>query len=109
LAQPVDEAHACRLLPADAATGKDHVDGLALADEAGQADGAAVAERDAPAATKDAEDGITGGHAQVTPKCQFQAACDRVALDSGDHRLRQPTARRAARPRPARAGGADRG
>ena len=57
---------------------------MALADEAGQADGAAVAERDAPAATKDAEDGITGGHAQVTPKRQVQAACDRVALDSGD-------------------------
>ena len=66
-----------------------------MADQPGEADRAAVHQRDAPAAAVDAEHGVLGGDPQVAPERQLEAAGDRVALDGGDHRLAQQHAGRA--------------
>ena len=51
-----------------------------------------VAERDPEPAAEDTEDGVVGGHPQVAPQGELEAAGDGVALDGGDHGLgqRQP-------------------
>ena len=60
---------------------------MAVADEAGQPDRAAVAQGHAPAPAVDAEDGVGGRHPQVAPDGQLQPAGHGVALDGGDDRL----------------------
>ena len=67
LGQPVGQSHAQSLVTAHASTGKDQVEGVAVADQPGQAHGAAVHERDAPAPAVDPEDGVLGRHAQIAP------------------------------------------
>ena len=63
------------------------------ADEAGQPDGAAVDQRDAPAPAEHAEHRVAGGDAQVAPERELEPAGDRVALDRRDHRLVEQHAR----------------
>ena len=69
-----------------------------MADQAGEADRAAVHQRDAPAPAVDAEHRVLGGDAQVAPDRQLEPAGDRVALDRGDHRLAEQHPRRPDRP-----------
>ena len=105
---PVDQAHGQRLFGAHLPAGEDEVEGPALADQPGEPDRAAVDEGHAEAAAEDAEGGVGGGHPQVAPDGQLQAAGHGVALDGGDHRLGQLQAgrphRARARPRPPGAG-----
>src|SRR3546814_20617222 len=65
--EAVDQAHGPGLLALHATTGEDEVEGVAVADEAGQPAGAAVDQGNAPAAAVDAEGGVGGGDPQVTP------------------------------------------
>src|SRR5262245_14312038 len=53
LHQPVGEAHALRLVARHAASGEDEVEGVAVAEQAGEANGPAVDEGDAPAPAED--------------------------------------------------------
>ena len=76
-------------------TGQDQVHGAAVADEAGEADRAEVAQRDAEAAAEDPEDGVLGGHPQVAPEGELDAAGHGVALDGGDDRFGKREAGRA--------------
>ena len=80
----VGEAHPQRFVPAHAPPGQDEVEGVAVAEQPGQSDGAAVHERDPPSPAVDAEHGVDRGHAQVAPGGQLQAARHGVALDRGD-------------------------
>ena len=75
--------------PGDGPSGEDEVHGPPVPDDAGQADGAEVAQRDAEAAAEDAEDRILGGDAQVAPQGELDAAGHGVALDGGDDGLAQ--------------------
>ncbi len=95
--QAVGEPHPQRLLAAHAAAGEDQVEGVAVAEQAGEADRAAVHQRNAPAAAVDAEHRVLGRHPQVTPRGELEAAGDGVALDGGDHRLGEQHARGADR------------
>src|SRR4029453_12297720 len=54
--EAVGQPHAERLLAGDAAPRQDQVEGVAVAEEADQADRPAVHERDSPAPAEDAED-----------------------------------------------------
>ena len=65
-----------------------------MPDEARQADGAAVDERDAPAAAEHAEHGVARGDAEIAPQRELETAGDRVPFDRGDHRLREQHPRR---------------
>ena len=67
------------------------------ANEPGKAHRAAVDQRHAPAPAEHAEHRIRRGDAQIAPERELESAGDRVALDRGDHRLRQQHARRAQR------------
>ena len=96
--QPVGEAHHACLLAAHAAAGEDHVERVAVADQARQADRAAVDQRHTPAPAVDAEHGILGGDPQIAHHGQLEPACDGVSLDGGDHRLAEHHSRRAHRP-----------
>jgi hypothetical protein len=58
-----------------------------VTDEPRQPDGAAVHERDAEAATEDAEDGALRGDAQVAPQGELETAGHGVTLDGCDDRL----------------------
>src|SRR3546814_18545091 len=72
--EAVDQAHGPGLLALHATAGEDEVEGVAVADEAGQPDGAAVDQGHAPAAAVDAEGGGGGGDPQVAPDRQPQTA-----------------------------------
>ena len=85
--QAVGQAHAQGFLAAYAAAGEDHVHGVALADQAWQAHGAAIHQRHAPASAVDAEHRRAGRHAQIAPQGEFQAAGHRVALHCRYHGL----------------------
>src|SRR5580693_8423266 len=89
---PVDEAQGERLGGHDSAARQDHVHGAAVADEAGQAHGAEVEQRDPEAPAEHAEDRVLGSDAEVAPEGELDAACHRIALDRRDHGLgeRQP-------------------
>ena len=89
LGQPVGEPHAQRFVAADAAAGEDEIERVRVADQAGQADRAAVDERHAPAPAEHAEHRVARGDPQVAPDRELEPAGDRVALDRGDHRLRR--------------------
>ena len=62
---------------------------MALADEPGEPDRPPVDERDAEAAAVHAEDRVGGGHPEVAPQRQLEAARHGVALDRGDDGLGQ--------------------
>ena len=94
VSRPIDSAS----LRVDHAAGEDHVERAAEADDAGQALGAAVDQRHAPAALRVAERGALGGDAQVAPQRQLQAAREAEAGDRGDRRLGRRQAREAHRP-----------
>ena len=79
-----------RLLGVDSASSEDHVHRPAGPDEPRQAHGAAVDQRNAPAAAEDAEDGGLVRHPQVAPQRQLEAAGHRVPRYRRDDRLRQP-------------------
>ena len=68
---------------------------MAVADQAGQADRSAVHQGNSPAAAVDTEDRVLGRHSQVTPGGDLETSGDGMALDCGDHRLREQHARRA--------------
>ena len=84
-----------RLVGAHGAPGQKHVHGAALAHDARQADRGAVAHRHAPAAREDAEARRLVDDADVAVKRHAEAAGAGMALDGGDHRLRQRRAQRA--------------
>jgi hypothetical protein len=86
-----------RLVGPDGTTGEDQVERRALADDPGQAHGAAVDQRHTPAAAEHTEHRGLGRHPQVAPQRELQPARDRVTLDRGDDRLRQLHARRSER------------
>ena len=94
LARPMRSASS----PLDAAAGEDEVERVAVADQARQANGAAVDERHAPAPAEHAEHRVARRDPQVAPERELEAARHRVALDRGDHRLGEQHARRAHRP-----------
>ena len=80
--------------PLDAAAGEDQIEGVAVADQAREAERAAVDERHAPAPAVDAEDRVLRRHAQVAPQRELETARDGVPLDGGDHGLAEQQARR---------------
>ena len=88
----VDEADPVGLLGLDRAAGEDQLQRPAHADHAGQALGAAVDQRHAPAALEEAEGRLRGGDPQVAPERQLDPAGQAPAVDRGDRRLggRQP-------------------
>jgi len=110
----VGEPDRGRLGRVDRAPGEDHFHRPAGADQPGQAHGAAVDQRDAPATAEHAEHGGLVGDPQVAPQRQFQAARHRVPRYRGDDRLGQPEPADphrgvAVRGHPVAALGADRG
>ena len=66
-----------------------------MTDEAGEADRTEVAQGDAEAAAEDPEYGVLGGHPQVAPEGELDAAGHGVALDGGDDGLGEGEAGRA--------------
>jgi len=52
-----------------------------------EAYGSPVDQRDAPAATEDAQDSVFFHHSEVAPEGEFQASCHGMSRDGGDHRL----------------------
>ena len=86
-AQPVDETDVRGLGSLDGASGQNHVVGERRADEAGQADRAAVHEGYAPSPAVHAERGVLGGDSQIAPHRQFESSGDGEALDGSDDRL----------------------
>lgn len=89
LDQAIGQAHAQRFFARYAAAGQNQVECMAVADEAGQADGAEVDQRNAEAAAEDAEYRIARRHAQIAPQGEFQAAGNGIALHGGHHRFRK--------------------
>ena len=95
--QAVGEAHAQGFGAGYAATGEDEIESVAVADQPGQPDGAAVHQRDAPAPAVDAEHRVLGRHAQVAPGGELEPARHGVSLDGRDRRLAEQHARGADR------------
>jgi hypothetical protein len=95
----VGQAHAQGLVGLDLAAGEDQIHGVTHADQARQAHGAAVDERNAEATAEDTKVGVLLHHAHVAPQGQLHAAGHRRAADGRDHRLGQL--------QPCRAHGAD--
>ena len=89
---PVDEPDPLGLGAVDAPAGEDQVHRPAVADQPGQAHRAEVDERHAEAPAVHAEDGIDGGHPQVTPQGQLQPPGHGGTLDGRDDRLAEPHA-----------------
>ena len=89
LARPIRSASSARDRPA----GEDQVERASHADDARQADGAAVDERDAPTPAEHAEHRILLDHPQIAPQRELEPAGHGVPGDGGDHRLRQQHAR----------------
>ena len=90
LAEPVDQPHLVGLLAGYPSSGEHEIHRPRLPDQPRQPDGAAVDERDTPAAAEDTEDRIAGRHAQVGPDSELETTGDRIALDRRDDRLGQP-------------------
>ena len=61
---------------------------MAVTQEPGQPEGAAVHERDPPSPAVDTEDGVLRRHPQVAPGGQLQPSRHGVALHRGDDRFR---------------------
>ena len=70
---------------------------MRVADQPREPDRAAVDERYAPPPAEHAEHRVARGDAQVAPQRELEPARDRVALDRGDHGLRQQHPRRSHR------------
>ena len=81
----IGEPHAQRLLRADRAAGEDQIDRLRMADQPRQADGAEVDQGHAEAAAENAEGGVLGDHAHISPQRQLHAAGHRKTFDRRDH------------------------
>jgi hypothetical protein len=90
----VGESDAQRLVGGDGATGENEVERVRQTDEVRQAHRAAVDERHAPAAAKDAEHRAALDDAQIAPERELETAGDGVAADCGDPRLLGLEARR---------------
>ena len=92
--------------PSNSAAGEHEVPRMARPSPTmrGRPDGAAVDQRDAPAALQAAELRCVAGHPDVAPGGQPSAAGDAPALDGGDDRLRQRHAGGAHGPAVAEAG-----
>ena len=69
----VGQPHGQRLGRRHGAAGQDQVHGPAVADDAGEAHRAEVAQRHAEAPAEHAEDGVLGRHPQVAPEGQLDA------------------------------------
>ena len=93
-----DEPDPVCLLGLDDAPGQDHVQRPAEANDARQALSAAVDERHAEAALCEAQLGVIGGDAQVTPEGQLEPAGKTPTGDGGDGGLGRDQPREAERP-----------
>ncbi len=82
-----------RLGGADGAAREDEIERAAEADEAREADGAAVDQRHAPAAAEDAQRRVLLDDAEIAPERELEPAGHRVPADGGDHRLAEEHAR----------------
>ena len=91
--QTIHQSHTPGLLARNTAAGEDQVESVALSDQAGQAHGAAVDQRDSEASAEYAEHCISGSDAQIAPEGEFQTSRDRIAFDRGDHGFREEHAR----------------
>ncbi len=69
-----------------------------MPDEPGQADGAAVDQRDTPPPAVHAEDGVAGGDAQIAPQRELEPAGDGMTFHRRDDGLVEQHAGRAHRP-----------
>src|SRR4029453_4520347 len=87
--ETVGEAHAQRLLARDPATREDQIEGVAVADQPRETHRPTVHQRDAPAPAEDAEPRILRRHPEVAPGGELEPASDGMALDGGDHGLRE--------------------
>ncbi len=85
--QPVGQAHLQRFLGTHRSPGEDHIHCPAVANEAGQANSAAIDQGHSPAPTENPENGALLGYAEIAHQGQFQPTRDRMAGDGGDHRL----------------------
>jgi hypothetical protein len=94
---PRRQTHTQRFLRAHWPPGEDEVEGLPLADEPGQAHGAAVDEGHTPPPAEHPEHRVVGHHPQVAPERELEATGDGVPLDRGDHRLGEDAPRRSHR------------
>ena len=71
----------------DASTRQDQVHRVAVADQAGQADGPEIQQGHAESAAEHPEDGVGRRHPEIAPQGQLQTASDRVSFHGGEHRL----------------------
>ena len=92
--ETVGEAHAQRLRAADRTSGENEIDGLRMANQSRQPDGAEVDQRHAESAAEDAEGGVVGDHAHVGPQRQLHSAGHRKAFHRRDHGFGQAQAAR---------------
>ena len=70
-----------------AASGEDQIHRPTVSDQARQADGAEIHERNAEPPTVDAERGIARRDPEVAPQGKLQSTGDGGAFDSSDHRF----------------------
>ena len=94
----VQETHSERFLGGDHATGQDHVEGPAEADDSRQPLRAAVDQGHAEAPLREAEGRTARGHAQVAPQGELEPAGQAPARDRRDRRLRRDPPGEAERP-----------
>jgi hypothetical protein len=87
LGTTVGKAHAERFRAADRAPGQNEIDGLRMADQSRQPDGAEIDQRHAETPAENAESRIFGDDAHVGPQRQLHAAGNRKTFDRGDHRF----------------------
>ena len=84
---PIGEANLQGFFRVNRTAGENHVHGAAMADQTGQADGAAINQRHPPAPAEYAEGGGVLHHAQIAEQGQFQSSCYRVAGYGGYYRF----------------------
>jgi leucyl/phenylalanyl-tRNA---protein transferase len=88
LDEAIGEPERIGLVCVDGASGENHIERTAVADEARQSHCSAVDERHAPASTEYAKDRRRRCDAQITPQCELETARNRMALDGGNDRFR---------------------
>jgi len=89
LRQPLHESDPQRLVGRNRAACENEFQSPALADHAGQPDGAEVDKRHTEPPVEHAKCRVACGDAQVAPQRQLESPRDRIALDRRDHRLAQ--------------------
>ena len=87
--QPIGESQPLRFFAGHTTAGEDQIHGVALAQQPGQADGAAVHQGYAPAPAVHAKHRVICCDTQIAPHRQFETTGNRVTFHRGDDGLAQ--------------------